>query len=148
MPDQTPPVTPPVGRRRVAEAAGRRPSPLTVLALAIPLLTVAALALVRPAESPPTSYAPTSAALDRATAVCPARLPGTDDLRLGSTGLGSGDLALRVGRDDDTTTIDGGIGSVTEREPVVANGSGEVMAVSNTSMATVSSAKPASSSRI
>ncbi|RYB91480.1 hypothetical protein EUA06_09150 [Nocardioides glacieisoli] len=126
MPDQNPPVTPPVGRRRVAEAAGRRPSPLTVLALAIPLLTVAALALVRPAESPPTSYAPTSAALDRATAVCPARLPGADDLRLGSTGLGSGDLALRVGRDDDTTTIDGGIGSVTEREPVVANGSGDL----------------------
>ncbi|MBL0748596.1 DUF5719 family protein [Nocardioides baculatus] len=133
MSDHTSSPTPPVGRRRVAEAAGRRPSPLTVLAVAIPLLTVAALAIVRPADEPPTSYAPTSAPLDRATAVCPARLPGADDLRLGAAGpgsgeLASGDLALRVGRDDDTTTIDAGIGSLTEREPVVVNGSGDLAA--------------------
>ena len=95
MTEQTPqtPQTPPAttgGRRRVAEAAGRRPSPLTLLAVLIPLLTVAALAIVRPAGTPPGSYAPTGAALDRATAVCPARLPVADDLRLGSTGLGRG----------------------------------------------------------
>ena len=85
MAEQTPA---PTGRRRAAEAASRRPSPLTLLAVAIPLLTIAALAIVRPAETPPTAYAPTAAGLDRATAVCPARLPGADDLRLGSTGLG------------------------------------------------------------
>ena len=88
----------PSGRRRVAEAAGRRPSPLTVLALAIPLLTVAALALVRPAETPPTSYAPTSAALDRATAVCPARLPGRRRPPARGSRSGSGGLARATSR--------------------------------------------------
>lgn len=122
------PRTPSAGRRRVAEATRRRPSPLTLLAVAIPLLTVAALAVVRPAETPPTSYAPTGAALDRATTVCPARLAGADDLRLGSTGLGSGDLAVRVGRADDTATLDAGVGSLTEREPVVVSGSGDLAA--------------------
>jgi hypothetical protein len=125
MAEQTPA---PTGRRRVAEAASRRPSPLTLLAVAIPLLTVGALAVVRPAETPPATHAPTVAALDRATAVCPARLPGADDLRLGSTGLGSGELTLRVGREDDTTTLENGVGSLAEREPVVAHVSGDLAA--------------------
>ncbi len=76
----------------------------------------------------PTSYAPSGAALDRATTVCPARLPGADDLRLGSTGLGSGDLAVRVGREDDTVTLEDGVGSLTEREPVVVSASGDLAA--------------------
>ena len=114
------------GRRRVAEATSRRPSPLTVLAVLIPLLTVAALALVRPAPTPPTSYAPSAAPLDRSTAVCPPRLPGADELRLGSTGLGSGDLALRVGRDDATATLESGVATRRERASVVVNGTGEL----------------------
>lgn len=114
------------GRRRVAEVTGRRPSPLTLLAVAIPLLTVAALGLVRPAETPPTSHAPTGAPLDRSTAVCPPRLPGADDLRLGSTALVSGELALRVGRQDDTETLDAGVAARTERQYVVVNGSGDL----------------------
>src|SRR5688500_17976616 len=118
--------TPGGGRRRIAEVTGRRPSPLTLLAVAIPLLTVAALGLVRPAETPPTAHAPTGAPLDRSTAVCPPRLPGADDLRLGSTGLGSGDLALRVGRQDDTETLDAGVAARTERQYVVVNGGGDL----------------------
>ena len=114
------------GRRRVAEATRRRPSPLTVLAVLIPLLTVAALALVRPAPTPPTSYAPSEAPLDRSTAVCPPRLPGADELRLGSTGLGSGDVALRVGRDDATATLESGVATRRERASVVVNGTGEL----------------------
>lgn len=114
------------GRRRVAEVTGRRPSPLTLLAVAIPLLTVAALGLVRPAETPSTSHAPTGAPLDRSTAVCPPRLPGADDLRLGSTGLASGELDLRVGRQDDTETLDDGVAARTERQYVVVNGSGDL----------------------
>ena len=39
-----------------------------------------ALAIVRPAETPPTSFAPSSAPLDRATAVCPARAGDVHDL--------------------------------------------------------------------
>lgn len=116
------------GRRRVAEVTGRRPSPLTLLAVAIPLLTVAALGLVRPAETPPTSHAPTGAPLDRSTAVCPPRLPGADDLRLGSTRLVSGDVALRVGRQDDSETLDAGVAARTERQYVVVNGSGDLAA--------------------
>ena len=58
MYDHATPPTPPTGRRRVTEAAGRRPSPLTVLAVAIPLLTVAALAIVRPADEPPFERGP------------------------------------------------------------------------------------------
>lgn len=113
-------------RRRAAEARSRRPSPLTLLAVTIPLLTVAALGLVRPAETPPTSYGPTGAPLDRTTAVCPPRLPGADDLQLGSTGLGSGDVALRVGRADDTETLEEGVASRSERQYVVIHGSGEL----------------------
>lgn len=118
--------TPAVGRRRAADAMSRRPSPLTLLAVAIPLLTVAALGLVRPAAAPPTSYAPTGAPLDRITAVCPPRLPGADDLQLGTTGLGSGDLALRVGRADETGTLEAGVATRSERQYVVVNGSGDL----------------------
>jgi Family of unknown function (DUF5719) len=116
------------GRRRVAEVTGRRPSPLTLLAVVIPLLTVAALALVRPAEPPPDSHAPTGAPLDRTTAVCPPRLPGADELRFGSADLASGDLALRVGRRDDTETLEDGVAARTERQYVVVNGSGDLAA--------------------
>jgi hypothetical protein len=116
------------GRRRVAEVARGRPSPLTILAVAIPLLTVAALGLVRPAEQPPTSYAPSGAPLDRSTAVCPARLPGADDLRFGSTGLVSGDLALRVGRQDDTQSLVAGVAERGERSSVVVDGSDDLAA--------------------
>lgn len=128
MADQAPTSAPTPGgsRRRVAQVTRRRPSPLTLLAIAIPLLTVAALALVRPAEPASTTHAPTGAPLDRTTAVCPARLPGADDLRLGSTGLGSGELALRVGREDDTVDLDSGVAARSERAPVVVNGSGDL----------------------
>lgn len=118
--------TGPAPRRRRAEVSTRRPSPLTLLAVVIPLLTVAALALVRPAEVPATTRAPASAPLDRSTAVCPARLPGADDVRLGSTSLGSGELALRVGREDDTEDLVDGVGSRTERGSVVVAGSGDL----------------------
>lgn len=116
------------GRRRVAEVTGRRPSPLTLLAVAIPVLTVAALGLVRPAEVPPATHAPTGAPLDRTTAVCPPRLPGADDLRFGSTGLGSGEVTLRVGRDDDSETLDAGVAARSERQYVVVNGADDLAA--------------------
>lgn len=126
MAEHTP--SPDGGRRRIAEVTRRRPSPLTLLAVAIPLLTVAALGLVRPADTPPTSYAPTGAPLDRTTAVCPPRLPGADDLRLGTTGLASGEVALRVGRTDDIETLSDGVASRSERQYVVVNGSADLAA--------------------
>lgn len=114
------------GRRRAAAAVGGRPSPLTVLALLIPVLTVAALALVRPATTPAATFAPTDADLDRATAVCPARLPGADDLVLGNTTLVSGDLAVRVDGEDATAALNGGVGALTERAEVVVSAQGEL----------------------
>lgn len=129
MAEPTPASAPrPGGRRRVAEARRRRPSPLTLLALAIPMLTVAALALVRPAEPTATTHAPTAAPLDRTTAVCPARLPGADDLRIGHTGRASGELALRVGREDAAEQLESGVATRTERSPVVVDGTGELAA--------------------
>ena len=110
------------GRRRAAAAsAGGRPSPLTLLALLIPLLTVAALALVRPADPPVTTHAPTEVDLDRATAVCPARLPGADDVVLGNTSLVSGDLAVRVDGEDTTEALTAGVGALDERGEVVVS---------------------------
>jgi hypothetical protein len=128
MADQAPGASgaPGGGRRRVAEVTRRRPSPLTILAVVIPLLTVAALALVRPAETPQTSFAPTGAALDRSTAVCPARLPGADTIRLGNSGLASGDLALRVGAKDATQELDAGVAERRESRSVVVNASGDL----------------------
>lgn len=127
MSEQAPtPSERPAGRRRVAEQASRRPSPLTVLAVVIPLLTVAALALVRPADEPPTSFPPSSAPLDRATAVCPARLPGADRVRLGSTGLASGEVSLRVGRESSTATLTDGLATLEERADVVVGATGEL----------------------
>lgn len=114
------------GRRRVSAATTRRPSPLTLLAVVIPLLTVAALGLVRPADTPPTSFGPTEAPLDRTTAVCPPRLPGADALQLGSTGLGSGEVALRVGRAQDTEMLTSGVAARSDRQYVVVNGGGDL----------------------
>lgn len=125
MTDDTPD-TPEGGRRRVAAATSRRPSPLTLLAVAIPLLTVAALGLVRPADTPATSFAPQGAPLERTTVVCPPRLPGADDLQLGTSGLGSGDVALRVGRSEDTETLEAGVAARTERQYVVVDAGREL----------------------
>jgi len=116
----------PGGRRRAAETTSRRPSPLTILALVIPLLTVAALALVRPAAEQQASHAPTDAPLDRVTTVCPARLPGADEVRFGSTGLASGELALRVGRREETQPVTDGVAAREERRYVVVNGTGDL----------------------
>jgi hypothetical protein len=114
------------GRRRVVDGSRSRPSPLTILAVVIPLLTVAALAVVRPADEVPTTSAPADAPLDRATAVCPPRLPGADEVRLGSSGLASGELALRVGREEDAETLTDGVAARTERQYVVVGASGEL----------------------
>ncbi|SEC65475.1 hypothetical protein SAMN04489844_2713 [Nocardioides exalbidus] len=126
MTEPTPAPTPSDGRRRVAAAATRRPSPLTLLAVLIPLLTIGALAVVRPAAEQPTSYDPAGAPLDRVTAVCPPQLGAAAEVRFGSTGLGSGDLALRVGRDEDTEALVDGVASREERPPVVVNGTGDL----------------------
>lgn len=120
MADPTPTPASSEGRRRAALAGGR-PAPLTLLALAIPVLTVAALALVRPAALPVTDRAPTEGDIDRATAVCPARLPGADEVVLGNTALATGEVALRVDGEDTTGTLTGGVATLTEPGEVVVS---------------------------
>lgn len=116
------------GRRRRIAATGGRPSPLTLLALLIPVLTVAALALVRPASVPVTTFAPTDADLDRATAVCPVRLPGADEVVIGNTTLASGDLAVRVDGVDGEESLTRGLGSLEERAEVVVSAQDDLAA--------------------
>ena len=82
---------------------------------------MAALALVRPAATPVTTHPPTEVDLDRATAVCPARLPGADDIVLGNTTLASGDLAVRVDGEDTTEALTSGVGALDERGEVVVS---------------------------
>ena len=77
------------------------------------------------ASEQPTSYDAAGAPLDRTTAVCPPQLGGAADVRFGNTGLGSGDLTLRVGRDDDTEALVGRRVRE-ERSYVVVGGSGEL----------------------
>ena len=81
----------PSGRRRAASAPGRRPSPLTILTAVIPLLTIGALALVRPADPAPAVHPPTTADLARSTLVCPDAVPGSERVLLahaaGATGV-------------------------------------------------------------
>ncbi len=114
------------GRRRVAARASVRPSPLTILALAIPLLTVAALALVRPAVVPLTTQASSDAELDRSSRVCPSSLPGAERVIFGHTGLASGTLALRVSGEDDTVDLATGIATRDEPAAVTATGEGNL----------------------
>ena len=90
--------------------------------LLIPVLTVAALALVRPADTPvDPPHPPTEVDLDRATAVCRPRLPGADDVVLGNTALVSGDVAVRVDGEDTTEALHRRVWALDERGEVVVN---------------------------
>ena len=114
------------GRRRAAETRRRLPSPVTVLAATIPLLTVAALAAVRPAPVPGLDRAPTEAPLVRSTIVCPPAIPGAEGVQLASADGASGELAVRSGRRELTVPVVEGTGRAAERASLVATGEGDV----------------------
>ena len=119
--------TPVSGRRRAADTRRRRlPSPLSVLATVIPLLTVGALAVVRPAEVPDLTRAPSSAPLARSTVVCPSGLPGAGGVAIAVAGGGSGDVATRTRGTDGTTTLDDGAGTLADDGPVALTGEGDL----------------------
>ncbi|UUZ58111.1 hypothetical protein LP418_17725 [Nocardioides sp. B-3] len=74
------------GRRPAASVRGAlsgRIGPLELIAIIVPLLTVAALALVRPIGDTDDMRPPTDVPLTRATLVCPPALPGTGHRRSG-----------------------------------------------------------------
>ncbi|MGN0063099.1 MAG: DUF5719 family protein [Nocardioides sp.] len=83
------------GRR--AAAASRRPSMLTVVSAVIPLLTVGALALVRPVPIETAAREASPMTLDRSTVVCPsgtARLLREPGLVVADAEGGSGEVQL------------------------------------------------------
>lgn len=105
------PSTPGGGRRRTA-ARSSRLNLTTVLGVALPLLTIAALLLVRPTEPAAPTHAPERTTLTTATLVCPAALPGAPEVSLTTT-ADDVDASVRVGLGRDTTDVDLTSGRVT-----------------------------------
>ncbi len=112
----------PSGGRRASKVAGRRPGVLEILAVLLPLLTVAALALVRPVDDTSTTHAPTKAPLERTTLVCPAMLTGvgasTGTVALASANRVVGEVSTRIPADG-SIEIDGTTRTRT-KQPLVA----------------------------
>lgn len=82
------------GRRR--SASGGRASWTAVLAVLLPLLTTGALLLVDPVSPSEPAAAPARRTpLTRADLGCPAALPGTERVRVATTGTASGTVTVR-----------------------------------------------------
>lgn len=114
------------GRRAALPGRTRRLGPLDVLAVVIPLVTVAVLALVRPVGDDTASRPPAEVALTRTTLVCPAALPGTGTVAVASATGESGEVAVRLPAEE-TLTLDGTVRETTSR-PVVLQAEGDLAA--------------------
>ncbi len=84
------------GGRRASQTSSRRPSLLGVLTLLIPLLSVAALALVQPEPVPPTDFAPTITERTHSTSTCPGALPGAERIWLAHAENAAGEISLQT----------------------------------------------------
>ncbi|MFT4286777.1 DUF5719 family protein [Nocardioides sp.] len=96
----------PTPGRRAATRPRRRLDVTTLLALALPLVVAAVLAVVRPDTAGVAQHAPRSVALDRLTLACPSALDGKEaaqtELGVTAPAAGSvtvGDTAVEVGAD-------------------------------------------------
>jgi hypothetical protein len=118
--------TPGPGRRSALRGRTRRFGPLDVLAVLIPLVTVGALALVRPVVDDTSSRPPSEVALTRTTLVCPAALPGTGTVSVASATGQRGDVSVRQPAED-TLPLDGTAREASSR-PVVLQAEGELAA--------------------
>lgn len=103
-----------------------RLGPLEILAIVVPLLTVAALALVRPLDDPSTTHPPTDVPLTRATLVCPPALPGARTVGLANADGVAGDVTLRL-PDEDEVALDG-TRRLGRADAVVAQAEGDLAA--------------------
>lgn len=116
------------GRRRAAEAMSRRPSPVLVLAVLLPLLTVATLGLVRSEAPVGGARGPDRAPLSRTTLVCPQAVGRTGTVAVANTEGATGDVAtraptqgaIRLGRGTERTGVEGA--TVLEGEGELASG--------------------------
>lgn len=85
----------------------------TVLAVVLPLLTVGALLLVRPAETSTPAQAPSLTALTRSSVVCPSALPGAGPAYL-TTAQRRVDGEVTVGAGDETAAAPLASGRITK----------------------------------
>ena len=99
----TEPSQQPTGGRRVATTVVRRPDATVLLAVLLPLLTVAALLLVRADPQVEASEAPERTELTRSTIVCPS---GATRTSLSTMTDNSGPVAVRVGTADEETAAE------------------------------------------
>lgn len=83
------------GRRRAAQAMSSRPGPVVVLAVLLPLLTVATLGLVREETPPQGARDPAQAPLSRTTLVCPQAVGRTGTVAVANTEGATGEVATR-----------------------------------------------------
>ena len=113
-------MTTPRTRRRA------RIGPVELLAVLVPLLTVAALALVRPIDEPSSTHPPTDVPLTRATLVCPTALPGTGTIALANADGVTGDVTTRI-PSEDTVSLDGTT-RMGMKKALVAQAEGELAA--------------------
>ncbi|MEO5664706.1 MAG: DUF5719 family protein [Nocardioides sp.] len=104
----------------------RRLGPLEILAVLVPLLTVAALALVRPIDDADSTRPPTDVPLTRATLVCPPALPGTGTVALANADGTTGDVTTRIPAED-TVSLDGTVRTGIKKA-LVAQAEGELAA--------------------
>ena len=100
--------------------------PLEVLAVLLPLLTVAALALVRPVDDPPGPLPATEVPLSRTTLVCPSALADAGTVTVANANGASGELTIRL-PGDDTRAIDG-IAQTRVKPSYAAQAEGELAA--------------------
>ncbi len=112
--------------RRSAQAQGARFGPLEILAVLLPILTVAALALVRPVDDPPSMLSPTEVPLARTTLVCPSALPGTGTVALTNADGVSGEVTVRL--PTERTIVIDGIADIGVKSSFVAQAEGELAA--------------------
>lgn len=123
------PTGPARGRRSAPAVRGAlrgRIGPLEILAVLVPLLTVAALATVQPIDEPSTTHPPTDVPLTRATLVCPTALPGTGTVALANADGATGDVSTRLPVED-TVALDGTTRTGLKRA-LVAGAEGELAA--------------------
>lgn len=102
MTDRSADATPEPSGRRTSGLLRARFGPLEVLAVVLPLLTVAALALVRPVDESRGLFPPTEVPLARTTLMCPSILSPVlgGGVSLSNADGVSGELAVRVPGDD------------------------------------------------
>lgn len=110
------------GRRSAARRT--RVNPTAVLAVVLPLLTAAAVWLVRPAEHQAAVHPPETTNLTSATLVCPSSLPGARTVEVTSAAADvGGSVSVGLGADGAALDIASGrVASVVAAGPTVVTG--------------------------